>query len=102
MPVRPPFAAFAQQEAFDKISLCPSSYGDRTVSITIEMAAQEIAAIKQLTRLDNDAEAIMQAAREFVRLIRLRELKAASGKVEFESHWQELEDLEMNESAFPP
>ncbi len=59
------------------------------MSITIEMPAQEIDAIKQLTRLDNDAEAIIQAAREFLRLIRLRELKAASGKVEFEAHWQE-------------
>jgi len=52
------------------------------VSITIEMPAQEIAALKQLTRLDNDAEAVMQAAREFLRLSRLRDLRAASGKVE--------------------
>lgn len=71
------------------------------MSITIDMSPQEIAAIKQLTRLDNDAEAIVQAAREFVRLARLRELKTASGKVDFDSHWQELEDLELNESALP-
>lgn len=56
-----------------------------------DMPAQEIATIKQLTRLDNEAEAIVQAAREFVRLIRLRELKAASGNVEFAAPWQELE-----------
>ena len=55
------------------------------MSIIIEMPAQEIAAIKKLTHIDNDGEAIMQAAREFVRLIRLRELKAASGKVEFQT-----------------
>jgi len=71
------------------------------VSITIEMPAQEIAALKQLTRLDNDAEAIIQAAREFLRLSRLRELKEVSGKVELEANWQELEDLELNESALP-
>jgi len=71
------------------------------VSITIEMPAQEIAALKQLTRLENDAEAIVQAAREFLRLSRLRELKAVSGKVEFEANWQELEDLELRESALP-
>lgn len=71
------------------------------MSITIEMAAQEIAALKQLTRLDNDAEAVIQAAREFLRLSRLRELKAASGKVEFEANWKELEDLELNESSLP-
>jgi hypothetical protein len=71
------------------------------MSITIEMSAQEIAALKQLTRLDNDAEAIIQAARQFLRLSRLRELKAVSGKVEFESNWQELEEMELKESALP-
>ena len=59
------------------------------MSITIEMPAHEIEALKQLTRLENDAEAIIQAAREFLRLSRLRELKNASGKVEFEAHWKE-------------
>ena len=71
------------------------------MSITIKMSAQEIAALKQLTRLDNDGEAIIQAAREFLRLGRLRELKAVSGKVQFESNWQELEELELKESALP-
>lgn len=71
------------------------------MSITIEMSAPEIAALRHLTRLDNDAEAIVQAAREFLRLSRLRELKAVTGKVEFEANWQELEDLELNESALP-
>jgi hypothetical protein len=71
------------------------------VSITIEMPDQEITEIKHLTQLDNDAEAIIQAAREYLRLIRLRELKAASGKVEFDANWQELEDLELNESTLP-
>jgi len=63
----------------------PFRYGEQTVSITIEMPAQEIEALRQLTRLDNDAEAIIRAAREFLRLSRLRELKAVSGKVEFEA-----------------
>ena len=69
--------------------------------ITIEMPDQEITEIKHLTQLDNDAEAIIQAAREYLRLSRLRELKAASGKVEFDANWQELEDLELNESTLP-
>ena len=71
------------------------------MSITIEMSAQEIAALKQLTRLEDDAEAILQAAREFLRLGRLRELKAASGKVDFQLNWQELEDRELRESNIP-
>jgi hypothetical protein len=71
------------------------------MSISIDMTAQEIAALKQITRLENDVEAVTKAAREFLRLSRLRELKAVSGKVEFESNWQELEKLEVNESDFP-
>ena len=71
------------------------------MSITIEMPAQEIAALRQLTPLEDDAGAILAAAREFLRLGRLRELKAASGIVEFESNWQELEELELNESPLP-
>ena len=70
------------------------------MNITIDMPAQEIAALKQLTKLENDAEAIIKAAREFLRLSRLRELQAVSGKVEFDN-WRELESLELGESDFP-
>jgi hypothetical protein len=71
------------------------------VSITIEVPTQEIAVLKQLTRLDDDGEAVLKAAREFLRLSRLRALKAASRKVEFEANWQELESLELGKSDFP-
>lgn len=71
------------------------------MSINIELSAQELAALKQLTKLQDDAEAVTMAAREFLRLSRLRELKAVSGKVEFDSNWQELEALELNEADFP-
>lgn len=71
------------------------------MSITIDMKPQEIAALKELTRLEDDAEAIIHAARQFLRLSRLRELKTASGNVEFEANWQEMEDLELSESALP-
>jgi hypothetical protein len=71
------------------------------MSITIEMPAQEMAAIRQLTRLDDDAAAIVKAAHEFLRLTRLRELKSASGKVDFELNWEQLEELELNESSLP-
>ena len=71
------------------------------MSITIEISDNEIAAIKKVTHLDNDAEAIMQAAREFLRLIGLRELKSASGKVDFDLDWRNLESLELGESAPP-
>jgi hypothetical protein len=71
------------------------------VSITVDLSAQDLAAIKQLTRLHDDAEAIAHAARQFVRLVKLRELKSASGNVEFENRSAELEDLELNETSIP-
>jgi hypothetical protein len=71
------------------------------MSITIEISAQEIAALKQITRLENDADAIIHAAREFLRLRGLRELKGASGKVQFEANWRELVDLEAHQSTPP-
>jgi hypothetical protein len=71
------------------------------MSINVGLSAQEIAALKQVTKLEDEGEAVTKAAREFLRLSRLRELKIVSGKVEFESNWQELEELELNETDFP-
>ncbi|MSQ96239.1 MAG: hypothetical protein EXR98_17035 [Gemmataceae bacterium] len=71
------------------------------MSITIEMTPQEIAALKHATKLDNDAEAVTKAAQEFLRLSRLRELKAISGKVEFDDNWRQQEKLELDQSDFP-
>lgn len=70
------------------------------MSITIDLTAQEVAALKQFTKLQDDAEAVAKAAREFLRLSRLRELKTVSGKVEFEENWRELEKLELGEAYF--
>ena len=55
------------------------------MSINVELTAEEVAALRQVTKLQNDAEAVSKAAREFLRLARLRELKSISGKVEFEA-----------------
>ncbi len=71
------------------------------MTIHIDLTSQEIAALKQITKLQDDAEAVAKAAREFLRVSRLRELKGVSGKVDFDSRWQELEDLELSESEFP-
>ena len=49
-----------------------------------------------------DVEAATKATREFLRLTRLRELKAASGKVEFDANWQRLEELELHECGYAP
>jgi len=71
------------------------------MSVTIEMSDQELAKLKLYTRRDNDSEAIVAAAREFLRHRSLRELKGASGNVEFELNWEQLEELELKESCPP-
>lgn len=71
------------------------------MSINIDLTAQEVAALRQITRLENDGEAVSKAVREYLRLSRLRELKAVSGKVELVSDWVELEKLELDEGDFP-
>ncbi len=59
------------------------------MSIQVELTPEEIAAIKEITQLDNEVEAITAAAREYLRLRRLRELTAASGKFEYDTSWLE-------------
>ena len=71
------------------------------MSITIDLTSQEIAQIKQITQLPVDSEAVSQAVREFLRLTRLRELKSASGKFEFEDRSSALETLEFDELNLP-
>ena len=54
------------------------------MSISIELPEQELSALRQMTKLNDDGAAVVCAAREYLRLTRLCELKAASGNVEFE------------------
>jgi hypothetical protein len=63
------------------------------VKTTIELTAREIAELKQLTGIEDGAEAVSRGVREFLRLSRLRDLKAVSGKVEYEADWQKLDDI---------
>jgi hypothetical protein len=71
------------------------------VSVTIELTSQEILQLKQLTRQTGDSEAVNQAVREFLRMAHLRQLKSASGKVDFVDPSVQLESLEIDECPFP-
>jgi hypothetical protein len=65
------------------------------MSVAVNLTVDEIAQIKQLTKLEDDSQAVSKAAREFLRHARLRELKTVTGKVDFRENWQELESLEL-------
>ena len=67
------------------------------MSISVELTPDELAQLQQFTQLPIAAEAVSKAAREYLRLRRLRELKTVSGKVE----WQEWEGPERTAEGFP-
>jgi len=71
------------------------------MSLQVILPPNVVAALKQLMKLDNDAEAVERVAGEYLRLSRLRELKTVSGRVEFEENWQKLGQLEYGEANFP-
>ncbi|MEM7699981.1 MAG: hypothetical protein AAF236_16420 [Verrucomicrobiota bacterium] len=56
------------------------------MSITVELPQSELAEIRERTNLSSDEDALILAAREFLRLQRLQELKLASGNVEYSDH----------------
>lgn len=71
------------------------------MSITVELSSEEIAQVTRLTNVENTAQAVAQATREFLRICRLRELSAISGHVDYDDDWQRLEALELSEVDFP-
>ncbi len=55
----------------------------------------------RITRLEDEAEAVTKAAREFLRISKLKQLNSVSGKVDGDLDWEELESLELGEVGFP-
>jgi Arc/MetJ family transcription regulator len=72
------------------------------MSVTVNLSADEVAQIKRATELDNENEAVAKAAREFLRVVELRELKAASGKVDYAGVEEDMEALELREGHAKP
>jgi hypothetical protein len=68
------------------------------MSVTVNLSTDEVARIKRATEVDDETEAVAKALREFLRVASLRELKAASGKVDYVGVGEEMEALELRES----
>ena len=71
------------------------------MNISVELSGEELVDLQNVTRQSNQAEAVRLAVREYLRMIRLRELIAVSGQIEFDDNWQELETAELSEVGFP-
>ncbi len=67
------------------------------MSVTVNLSADEVAQIKRFTDIANEGDAVTKAAREFLRVVKLRELKAASGNVDYQDAGEALEALELRE-----
>jgi hypothetical protein len=67
------------------------------MSVTINLNSDELAQIKRLTELENENEAVTKAAREFLRVAQLRELKSVSGKVDYQDVSDAMEAMELRE-----
>jgi Asp-tRNA(Asn)/Glu-tRNA(Gln) amidotransferase C subunit len=67
------------------------------MSVTINLSSDEVAKIKRFTQLDSESEAVAKAAREFLRVVQLRELKAATGTVDYQGVEEDMEALELRE-----
>ena len=71
------------------------------MGITVQLDPDELAQLKEITRTVDESVAVSTAAREFIRLTRLRELKATTGRVDFSENWKQLRSLELRETGFP-
>jgi len=70
---------------------------DHSMSVTVNLNSDELAQIKRLTELDDESDAVTKAVREFLRVSQLRELKAASGRVDYQYVGAAMEALELRE-----
>jgi hypothetical protein len=68
------------------------------MGLEIGLTPQEMDTLKEVTRSHDASEAVTKAARGYLRLLHLQELKSATGKVEFDLNWQQLEARELGEA----
>ena len=72
------------------------------MGVTVNLSPDEVAQIKRFTDLENESDAVTKAAREFLRVVKLRELKAASGNVDYQDAGEAMEALELRERRSNP
>ncbi len=69
------------------------------MSVTVILTSEKVAQIKRFTDLEDENQAVTKAVREFLRVSQLRELKAASGNVDYRDVSEVMEALEFREGG---
>jgi hypothetical protein len=66
------------------------------MNLALDLTEREILELRRLTQVANDADAVARAAREFLRIWRMRELTSIAGRVDYdENAWRELDQAEQ-------
>lgn len=71
------------------------SLGVFHVPITIHLTNEELADLRELTKLDDPAEAVRAVIQDYLRYARRTRLKQLSGRVRIQDNWRELEAAEL-------
>jgi hypothetical protein len=72
-----------------------ASQGESDVTTTVHLTEEELAELKELTKLDDPAKAVRAAMQDYLRYARRLQLKHLSGRVHMQDNWQELEAAEL-------
>ena len=65
------------------------------MTTTVHLSDEELADLKELTKLTDPAEAVRAAMHDYVRYARRMRLKQLSGQVRIQDNWRDLEATEM-------
>ena len=65
------------------------------MSTVVHLTDQELAELRELTKISDPAEAVRAAMLDYVRYARRMQLKQLSGQIRIQDNWQELEATEM-------
>lgn len=68
------------------------------MNLVLQLTERELTELRERTKVTDSAEAVTRAAREFLRIDRLRELTSMATSFEYdESAWRELDEAELNQ-----
>lgn len=71
---------------------------DISMNLALQLTERELTELRERTKVSDSAEAVTRAAREFLRIYRLRELTSTATSFEYdESAWQELDEAELSQ-----
>lgn len=72
------------------------------MTTVVDLTAEEIADLKELTKESDVAAAVRAATVAYLRQARRQRLKTLSGRVEMQENWDKLENTELNSGNEDP